>query len=89
MARRTLGGTRHHREIGDFGIGYSWLSYLGSIFGNGLAIIPRFSQNPSRSDRLAQVPDVPGAATGASTVAACPDCKSYRTALGERCRGRP
>ena len=42
MARRTLGGTRHHRDIDDFGIGYSSLSYLGSIFGNGLTIIPRF-----------------------------------------------
>ena len=28
-----------------------------------------------------------GAATGASTEAACPDCKACRTALGGRCRG--
>jgi hypothetical protein len=30
---------------------------------------------------------VPGAATGASTEAACPDRKAYRTALGSRCCG--
>jgi len=28
-----------------------------------------------------------GDATGASTEAACPDCKACRTALGGRCRG--
>ena len=29
---------------------------------------------------------VPGAATGANTEAACPNCKACRTALGGRCR---